>query len=90
MKIFSIKCFVMLSIRTKDPNDNSDNENVFLLTVEKWFIVSDHLQSQQQAIKDLILENHCYHFVETVSVTELKGGQGPLLCRHLLKLDISV
>ena len=66
----------MLSIRTKDPNDNSDNENVFLLTVEKWFIVSDHLQSQQQAIKDLILENHCYHFVDTVSVTELKGGQG--------------
>ena len=83
-----MKCFVMLSIRTKDPNDNSDNENVFLLTVEKWFIVSDHLQSQQQAIKDLILENHCYHFLDTVSVTELKEGRGPLLCRHLLKLDI--
>ena len=33
------------------------------LTVEKGFIVSDHLQSQQQAIKDLILENHYYHFV---------------------------
>ena len=66
----------MLSIRTKDPNDHSDNENVFLLTVEKLLIVSDHPQSQQQAIKHLILENHCYHFVGTVPETELKGGQG--------------
>ena len=29
-------------------------------------------------------------FCVCVSVTELKGGRGPLLCRHLLKLDISV